>query len=80
MQLFCGLDYLKIDIASNFGLDKKLWSERLDWFEEHKDKLHDMTKLADEPALFFAGVNAWEAVQRGEAIGYPISLDATSSG
>jgi hypothetical protein len=80
MQKFTGLQYLQIDIASNFGLDKKTWDERLTWFEEHKDRLLDMLPQAAEPALYYAGVKAWDAVMNLEPIGYPISLDATSSG
>lgn len=79
-QKFTGKQYLQIDIANNFGLDKKNWNQRLAWFQENEDKLEDLIKQADEPALFYAGVQAWRATQRGEATGYPISLDATSSG
>lgn len=80
MQHFTPREYLMIDIASNFGLEKKTWNERLAWFQEHQDHLMAMQNQAEEPALFYAGVKAWEAVQAGQPIGYPISLDATSSG
>ncbi len=80
MQRFTGRQYLMIDIANSFGLEKATWQERLDWFERHKDKLHEMLPLAAEPALYFAGVQAWEATKANQPIGYPISLDATSSG
>lgn len=79
-ESFTGKQYLKIDIASNFGLDKALWQERLDWFDKHEDQLLNMVNQAEEPALFYAGVKAWEKVKAGEPIGYMISLDATSSG
>lgn len=79
-QEFSPKQYLQIDIANNFGLDKKNWNERLAWFNEHEPVLENMLSQADEPALYFAGVQAWRAVQDGEAIGYPISLDATCSG
>lgn len=79
-QTFSGKDYLKIDIASNYGLDKKRWAERLDWFDKNEQFLDYLVQSAKEPALFYAGVQAWKAVQRGEPIGYMISLDATSSG
>ena len=41
MQKFNGVDYLKIDIANHYGLDKKLWDERLAWVNEHEDNLED---------------------------------------
>lgn len=80
MQTFTGKQYLQIDIANNFGLDKKTWDERLTWFDEHKDHLMEMLPQAEEPALFYAGVKAYQDVLAGKPIGYPISLDATSSG
>ena len=79
-QRFTGKQYLQIDVANNFGLDKKTWDERLAWFSTNESKLESLMDQAEEPALYWAGVQAWRAVQRGEAIGYPISLDATSSG
>lgn len=80
MQRFTPQDYLKIDIANNFGLDKKKWDERIAWFDANESKLMELLPQADEPALFYAGVQAWEKVKAGLPIGYPISLDATSSG
>jgi hypothetical protein len=80
MQTFTAKQYLQIDIASNFGLDKKTWDERLAWFAQHQDNLLEMLPQAKEPALYYAGVQAWNQVLLGQPIGYPISLDATSSG
>ena len=80
MQLFTGLQYLMIDIANSFGLDKKTWNERLEWFDRNQNNLHDLMSQAEEPALFFAGVQAYEMALAGKAIGYPISLDGTTSG
>lgn len=80
MQRFTAREYLKIDIANSFGLDKLNWDDRIAWFNANESILH--TKLADaaEPALYYAGVNAWDKVQKKEPSGYPISLDATASG
>jgi len=80
MEKFTGVQYLKIDIANNFGHDKLLWSERLAWFDQNEASLEMLVRQADSPALFYAGVQAYRAVKRGEPIGYMISLDATSSG
>lgn len=80
METFTGREYLKIDIANNYGLDKDPWSKRLNWFHQNEDKLDDLVATAKEPALFFAAVQAYRKVLAGEKIGYMISLDATSSG
>lgn len=79
-QEFTGREYLKIDIAGNYGLDKLSWNERLVWFDLNEKFLDNLVASAKEPALFYAGVSAWKNVLQGKPIGYMISLDATSSG
>ena len=94
MQTFTPIEYLKIDIANNYGLDRENWDTRIAWFDKNENKLLDelhtikrngseprrVFKDADNPALFFAGLCAYEEASRGEPIGYPIGLDATASG
>jgi hypothetical protein len=80
MRRFSAREYLMIDIANSYGLDKKDWSERLAWFGEHEGRLKEMLPKASDPAMYYAGVQAWEQVKAGQPIGYPISLDATASG
>ena len=79
-QQFSPRQYLMMDVASHFGLDKEDWSVRLAWFDKHKDVLDGMLKQAEVPAQYFAAVSAWHDVQAGKPIGYPIALDATASG
>lgn len=80
MQLFTAIQYLKIDIANNFGLDKEDWDVRLDWFDKNEANLHELIEQADQPALFYAGIKAYQKALMGVPTGYMISLDATSSG
>lgn len=80
MELFTPREYLKIDIANNFGLDKENWSDRIKWFDDNEARLEELLHQAEEPALFYAGVQAWRDVCAGRPTGYLISLDATSSG
>lgn len=80
MKEFSAREYLKIDIASQYGMDKSTWEERIDWFDANEDKLVSLINSAEHPALFFAGLTAWNDMLQGNPSGYPISLDATSSG
>jgi hypothetical protein len=92
MQNFTAKQYLMLDIASNYGLDKETWDARLDWFKTvegiitQADDLNKspifraLNKEAAEPALFYAGCIAYRKAIKGLPITYPISLDATASG
>ena len=90
MELFSGLDYLKIDIANNFGLDKKTYQERISWFnstiepEINKDSdntyLLNLAQSADEIPLAYQGLRAYRDYLNKIPNGYMISFDATTSG
>lgn len=80
MQTFTGYEYLMIDVASNFGLDKENWDARLNWTESRQQHLENLAGEAKDPMLYLAGVHALRKAQKGEPTGYPVSFDATSSG
>lgn len=79
-QYFSGADYLRMDVASKFGLDKDDWEVRLAWFHEHEHELESLVDKAEEQAGYLAGVMAYRKAVRKVPTGYTISLDATSSG
>lgn len=80
MQLFTGEQYLKIDIANNFGHDKLDWDDRIEWFDSNKHKLPSLVQEADTPQLFYAAIKAWDAHLEKRVSHYPVSHDATASG
>lgn len=81
MQKFTALQYLKIDIANSFGLDKLTWNQRIEWFDSIKDSnIAELIPQAKEPAMFYAGCKAYNDAMNGVPSGYMVSLDATSSG
>lgn len=80
MQTFTGKQYMAIDIANQFGLDKLTWDERLDWFDRHEKYLEQLVGEADDIMLYRKGVRTWRKVQRGEPTGFIMGLDATGSG
>lgn len=92
MNVYTGLEYLKIDIANNYGLDKVSFEERIHWFNQEvepyvskdstDDYLWDIIPeiMPDEPELFYAGLLAYRDTLADKPTGYRISLDAVCSG
>lgn len=80
MEKFTPIQYLKIDIANSWGLDKLNWDARIAWFDDNAANMGELIQQAKEPALFYAGCKAYENALNGVPSGYMISLDATSSG
>lgn len=93
MQTFTPIQYLMIDVASNYGHGKESWDFRIDWFLSCENSLLTVVDLspaglrasewmreADEPALFYAGLRAYADALNNKSTSYPISLDATASG
>lgn len=80
MRTFTGTEYLKIDIANCFGLDKETWDDRLKWVATNEPNLELLASGAESPILFRKAVRALRAVQKGEPTNHVMGLDATASG
>lgn len=80
MDTYTAWEYLLIDTASHYGLDKELFPTRIQWTLEHLQELESLMDDADDPYRYIKAVKAIRAVQRGEAIGHRVGLDASSSG
>lgn len=85
------IDWLKVEAANAFGanLDKQNWDHRIDWFDDHLitakgidpiQNLYSLTERAEEPALFYSAVSAYERASKGLTVHSGVSLDACSSG
>lgn len=77
MEKFTSIEWLKIDIANAYGMDKLLFKDRLSWFKKERTNLSKLTP--EEPCRAYAGLKALEKAERNEPIGYMVGLDATSS-
>jgi DNA-directed RNA polymerase len=80
MQTFNPMQYLAIDIANSFGLDKVKWQDRLDWVNSHYNDLESLTDKADDKFLYIKGVKTLREVEKGNPTGFIMGLDATASG
>lgn len=80
MKLYTDFEYLCIDLANHYGLDKEQFETRIAWVKANWNNLESFTKSADEPMLFAKAVNALRNAVKGEAIGHIVTLDACCSG
>ena len=80
MKTFTGWQYLLIDLANAFGLDKKTFEERIEWAEAHLDKLEDLVNQADVKPLYVKAMYAVRKAQKGIATGHLVGFDAVCSG
>lgn len=80
MQHFSGYEYLLIDAANQFGLDKITFDERISWANEHLGYLEELTEQAKKPDLFHKAVLAIRKAQAGIPTGHRVGFDACSSG
>lgn len=80
MQTFTPFEYLCIDLANHFGLDKEDFNTRIKWVKDNWKALEAYTDEADEPVLYHKAVMNIRSVVKGEASGHMVALDAVCSG
>lgn len=80
MTHYTGWQWLLIDAANQFGKDKLLFEERIQWTQSHLADLESLLDQADNPALFHKAVLAIRRAQAGQPIGHLVAVDATCSG
>jgi len=80
MKTFTGYEYLLIDIANQFGLDKLLFEDRIQWVKTNMDKLESLEVDADNKPLYQKAVMALRKAQQGKPTGHLVGFDACCSG
>lgn len=80
MEMFTGYEYLLIDAANCYGLDKELFGPRIQWATENLDRLEEMAKDAENYPRFMKAVMAIRKAQRGLPTGHLVGFDACCSG
>ena len=80
MTPFTGWQYLLIDVANQYGLDKMLFEERIEWAEKHLDQLESMVDQAETKPLYMKAVQAIRKAQKGIPSGHLVGFDACCSG
>ena len=80
MQKFSGYEYLLIDVANNFGLDKLLFKERIQWATENLSQLETLVPPTKTKPLYLKAVQAIRKAQTGLPIGHVVGWDSVCSG
>lgn len=80
MQLFTGKQYMLINLANHWGLDKETYDVRIKWAEDNLHQLESLIDQADEPELFYKSILDIRDAQQGKAIGCLVSFDSVCSG
>lgn len=79
-QSFTGFEYLCIDIANYYGMDKENFEPRIQWVKDNFTKLEEFTAKADTPEMYAKSVMSLRRACRGEAIGHVVYWDGVCSG
>ena len=82
MTLFTAWQYLLIDAANNFGLDKLLFEERIQWATENLSKLEALIPEAKKKTrpLYIKAAMAIRKAQASIPTGHLVGFDAVCSG
>ena len=80
MQTFTGWEYLLIDVANQYGLDKETFDNRIQWAQAHLDTLEDYIDQAEEKPLYIKAVQAIRKAQEGKPSGHLVGFDGVCSG
>lgn len=79
-KAFTGWQWLLIDAANQYGLDKKEFEDRISWTECHLQHLESLADSAETKPLYLKAVMAIRKAQKGQPTGHMVGVDAVCSG
>ena len=77
---FSGLEYLAIDVANAYGLDKETFEKRIQWVKQNQSDLENYASKAEEPHLYNKAVAHFRKALKGLPTGHAVALDSCASG
>lgn len=80
MEQYTPYEYLKIDVANNFGIDKELWHKRIEWFDDNEHQLASFIEVSDNKWGYLKALKALSDAKNHIPTGHIMGLDATASG
>lgn len=80
MISYTGYQWLLIDAANCYGLDKLLFEERILWAEKNLPVLESLADKADTKPMYLKAVQAIRKAQAGLPTGHLVEVDAVCSG
>ena len=82
MQLFTAWQYLLIEVANHFGLDKLIFEDRIRWATENLANLESFASQVSlkDRALYIKAVQTIRKAQHGIPTGHLVGFDASCSG
>ena len=69
------MDYIRIDIANQFGKDKLTFGSRINWVNRNEDRLEELAVKADDYYMYVKAVHAYRDSQAGIPTGFAMGLD-----
>ncbi len=80
MKSYTPFQYMLIDLANHFGLDKVTFEERIQWATDNIKNLEALSAQAETVPLYKKAVLAIRQVQSGKPTGHLVGLDSVCSG
>jgi hypothetical protein len=80
METFTGFEYLLIECANHFGMDKKLFADRINWTRTNLAVVETLAAQADDQPRFRKVTMAIRKAQQGIPSGHLVGFDACCSG